>query len=142
MFYLNLIWAHKRELLLLSLAAIVSPCAQAGSVSAEFVLDGKTFKPAEVAAFHVRQPSDVRKFVTYVMLTAEPVNADKVKSSLDPLRSLDQDPAALGDHLGLWILSDGTIEVGAHVGGDAFTGEAYPVGGAGGAGGVTRGGRG
>jgi len=128
MFSLNLIWAPKRSVVLVTLAAVLSPSAWAGSVSAEFVLDGKPFKPTEVAAFRVRSPSDKSKFLTYVVLTTKPVDADKIGNSPDPVRSLQHGPAALGDYLSAWIETDGTIEVAAHVEGDVYTGEAYPVG--------------
>jgi hypothetical protein len=128
MFALDPMWTLKRTCLLIVFGAVLSPTAHAGSVNGQFVLDGKPFKPAEVAAFRVRDPADQSKLLTYVVLTAKPVNADKIKNSPDPVHSLRYGPEALGDHLGIWIHADNTIEVAAHVDGDAFTEEAYPEG--------------
>jgi hypothetical protein len=102
---------------------VVSACslsAEAASVSGQFVLGGKPLKPAEVAAFRMRDQSHPRDFEAYVMLTTKAVNKDKIKASIDPYAVAINDPAVSGeasDYIALSISADGTTGLNAHVGG-------------------------
>ena len=113
---------RKRHLLLLALAAsAVSLAAHAGTLNGQFVLGGKPFKPAEVAAFRMRDQFHPREFETYVMLTTKAVNNDKIKSSIDPYTVAINDPAVFGkessDYIALSVGGDGKTGLNAHVGG-------------------------
>ena len=107
-------------------AAVLSLPAYAGSVSAEVVVDGKAFKPTEIVAFRDREGRNPRKFLTRVVLSASPLNADRIKNSLVPDQILREDLAIRGNHLDVWVFSDGVLEVGAHVNGDDYSSEAFP----------------
>ena len=101
-------------------ASAASSGAHATSVSGQFTLAGKPFKPIEVAAFRIRDQFSPHEFETYVMLTMKPVNKDKIKSSLDPYTTAINDPAAFGDgvdYIAFSVHKDGTTSVNAHVGG-------------------------
>lgn len=114
------------RILLFAFVAVLSLPAYAGSVSAEVVVDGKAFKPTEVVAFRDREGRNPRKFLTRVVLTASPLNADRIKNSLIPDEILREDSAAQGDHLDVWVFPDGVLEVGVHVNGDDYSSEAFP----------------
>jgi hypothetical protein len=93
----------------------------ADSVSGQFVLDGKALAPAHVAAFRIRDMQDARKFRTYVMLTATPVNAAAVAADVDPYTTAINDPAVFdADHLALFVKDNGEVSLNAHVGGKQY----------------------
>jgi len=107
-------------LLLAFVAAATSVCAHAGTVSGQFVLGGKPFKPTEVAAFRIRDQFNPREFETYVMLTTKPVDKAKIKASLDPYTTAINDPAVSGrtnDYIALSVHPNGTTSINAHIGG-------------------------
>jgi hypothetical protein len=110
-----------RHRLLLGLVVSASSLsAEAASVSGQFVLGGKPLKPAEVAAFRMRDQFHPRAFEAYVMLTTKAVDKDKIKASIDPYAVAINDPAVSGDasdYLALSISADGTTGLNAHVGG-------------------------
>ena len=94
--------------------------ARADSVSGQFVLGGKPLKPAEVAAFRMRDQFDPRAYETYVMLTTKAVDKDKIRASIDPYAVAINDPAVsgeAGDYIALSISADGKTGLNAHVGG-------------------------
>lgn len=112
---------RKRNLLFAVVVSAVSLNASAGSVSGQFTLAGKPLKPAEVAAFRIRDQFNPRAFETYVMLTTKAVNKDKIAASLDPYSVAINDPAVFGkegsDYIALSVAGDGKTGLNAHVGG-------------------------
>src|SRR5260221_464379 len=77
---------------------VVSACplsADAASVSGQFALGGKPLKPAEVAAFRMRDQFHPRDLETYVMLTTKAVNKEKIKAAIDPYAVARNDPAKI-----------------------------------------------
>jgi len=109
----------KRDLWFGVVLGVCSMSAEAASVSGQFVLGGKPLKPAEVAAFRIRDQFNPRAFETYVMLTTKAVNKDKIKASIDPYAAAINDPAAFGDgvdYIALSISADGKTGLNAHVG--------------------------
>jgi hypothetical protein len=92
--------------------------AQAGPISGQFVIGGKTVPVSEVAAFRMRDTFNPRTFETYVMLTAKPVDRAAIGASLDPYSVAINDPAVHdADYLGFSVRADGQVSVNAHVGG-------------------------
>jgi hypothetical protein len=94
--------------------------AEAASVRGQFTLGGKPFKPAEVAAFRIRDQFNPRALETYVMLTTKAVNKEKIQAAIDPYAVAINDPAAFGDgvdYIALSISADGKTGLNAHVGG-------------------------
>jgi len=91
----------------------------AAPVSGQFELDGKATKPAQAAAFRVRDQFHPREVETYVMLTATAVDKEAIKASLDPYSTAINDPAVSGDndYLAFWIKANGETQMNAHVGG-------------------------
>jgi hypothetical protein len=95
--------------------------ADAGPISGQFVLDGKTVPVREVAAFRVRDPFNPRTFETYVMLTAKPVDRAAIDASLDPYALAINDPAVRdADYLAFSVRADGETSMNAHVGGTQY----------------------
>lgn len=92
--------------------------AQAGPISGQFVIGGKTVPVSEVAAFRMRDQFNPRTFETYVMLTAKPVDRATIGASLDPYSVAINDPAVHdADYLAFSVRADGQVSVNAHVGG-------------------------
>jgi hypothetical protein len=128
MFTLKPIWTPSLTFLLFALTAMVSPGAHANSVSADILVNGKPFRPAAVAAFRDREGRNPRNFLTYVVLTAKPLNTSEIKASLVPDHSVSEDPAGSGDKVSVWVHSDGTTEVNVQVDDDSYVGVVYPPG--------------
>ena len=111
---------RQHQLLLCLVVSAFSLGAQAAPVSGQFVLGGKPLKPAEVAAFRMRDQFNPRTFETYVMLTTKAVDKEKIKASPDPYTVAINDPAVSGnqsDYIALSIGPDGKAGLNAHVGG-------------------------
>ena len=111
----------------LAFALVALTCALPGSgaaapVGGQFELDGQATKPANVAAFRVRDQFHPREIETYVMLTATPVDKEAIKSSLDPYATAINDPAVMGenDYLAFWVKANGETQMNAHVGGTQY----------------------
>ena len=107
------------DFVLAGLIALVSMSVQAAAVTGDFTLGGKPLKPAEVAAFRIRDQFAPREFETYVMLTTRPVDKQKISGSLDAYATAINDPAVSGqaDYIALSVHKDGKTTVNAHVGG-------------------------
>ncbi len=111
-----------RSAVLAGLAGLLAagPIA-ADSVSGEFVLDGKAYKPTEVAAFRVRDQFNPRQFQTYVMLTTKAVDREAIRNSIDPYTTAINDAAVMNDdYLSLHVDADGETSINAHVGGTQY----------------------
>lgn len=126
MFSMRSIKSSPLRCALMALMAMASFVAQAGTVSGQVVMGGVSFKPAQIAAFRDRASSDPRTFMTLVVLTIQPIKAEKISQSLDPWRALREDPAAAADRIDVFVLADGTIEVGAQLNDDSLSEDAYP----------------
>ncbi|AVP96107.1 hypothetical protein C7S18_02365 [Ahniella affigens] len=108
------------KVLALSLSLILIGRADAASVNAEFVLNGQSLKPSQVAAFRIRDSFNPREQETYVMLTSEPVDAAAIVADLDPYARAINDPAANADHLNFFVKSNGDVSMNAKVGGTQY----------------------
>lgn len=108
-----------RNLILAGLAALsFAHGAHADSVSGEFQLDGNKLAFAEVAAFRVRDQWNPREYVTYVLLSAKPVDRAAIAADVDPYTAAINDDAVLhADHIAFHVKADGTVDMNAHVGG-------------------------
>jgi hypothetical protein len=92
--------------------------AHAGTISGQFVIDGKPVAVKEVAAFRMRDQFNPRSSETYVMLTAKPVDSAAISASLDPYSVAINDPATRdADYIAFSVKANGEIAVNAHVGG-------------------------
>ena len=111
-----------RTPLLAALAGLaIAPGAWADSVSGQFTLGGNSVKPAEVAAFRVRDQFNPREFTTYVMLTATPVDKATIAKDTDPYTTAINDEAVRdADYLAFHVDADGTVGMNAHVGGTQY----------------------
>jgi len=110
----------KRPLLaLLAVASTgLSAPVLADSVSGRFELEGKAVEPAHVAAFRIRDQSDPYQHMTYVMLTASPVQRDAIAAATDPYAVAINDPAASGtDYLSFSVDGSGEVQINARVDG-------------------------
>src|SRR4029077_16133830 len=82
----------------------------AGTISGQFVLDGKPVPVHEVAAFRVRAQFNPRTAETYVMLTVKPVDRAAISASLDPYAVAINDPAVHDDdYLAFSVRANGEI---------------------------------
>jgi len=100
------------------IAAFAAPATNAASVSGQFTLASEPFKPAEVAAFRVRDRSNPHEYATFVILTAKAVDKDKIGASRDPYGLATKDPAAShADTIKLWVRKNGEVTVIADVAG-------------------------
>lgn len=111
---------HKQKMSFLAFAALALPaCAAADSVSGQFELAGKPTKPAEVAAFRMRDQFHPRTFETYVVLSSKAlVNKEAIRSSLDPYAAAINDPTILhADHIAFSVRENGEVSMNANVGG-------------------------
>jgi hypothetical protein len=108
-----------RNLVLAGLAGLsFAHGACADSVSGRFQLDGNAVAPVEVAAFRVRDQWNPREYVTYVLLSAKPVDREAIAADIDPYTAAINDDAVLhADHIAFHVKADGTVEMNAHVGG-------------------------
>lgn len=106
--------------LALSLGLILIGTADAAAVDAEFVLNGQSLKPTQVAAFRIRDSFNPREMQTYVMLTNEPVDAASIVADLDPYARAINDPAADADHLTFFVKANGEVSMNAKVGGTQY----------------------
>lgn len=108
----------KRQLLVLlaiSSAGLSAP-ALADSVSGRFEIDGRAIEPAHVAAFRIRDQFDPYRQMTYVMLTAGPVQREAISAAIDPYAVAINDPATSGaDYLSFSVDGKGEVQVNARV---------------------------
>lgn len=97
---------------LLAVLSLFATSAFADSVKGEFALEGKpSVKPVEVLAFR----SDNK---TVVMLTAKPLDRERIAHSSDPESTAVNDKAAMDtDYLELFVDASGVVSLNAHVGG-------------------------
>jgi len=103
------------------IALVLSSAASADTTSGQFTLDGVALKPSHVAAFRVRDQLSARKFETYVMLTTQPVDSEKISASRDPYSTAINDDAVRdADYLAISVAADGTADMNAHVGGTQY----------------------
>ena len=95
--------------------------AAADSVGGQFVLDGKVFKPSQVAAFRVRDQFHPREFESYVMLTTAAVDRAAIAADDDPYAVAINDPAVKdADYLSLFVRANGEVSMNAHIGGTQY----------------------
>jgi hypothetical protein len=93
----------------------------AAPISGKFILDGKPVQVREIFAFRTRDQFNPRTFLTYVMLTAKPVDRAAIAAALDPYTMAINDPAAHDqDYIGLSIEASGEVDVNARVGGTQY----------------------
>ena len=111
-----------RTPLIVALAGLfVAQGAWADSVSGQFTLGGNAVKPAEVAAFRVRDQFNPREFTTYVMLTATPVDKPTIAKDTDPYaRAINDDAVRDADYLSFHVNAAGVVGMNAHVGGTQY----------------------
>lgn len=109
---------HKLCLLALATAALPA-IAAADSVSGQFELGGKPTKPAEVAAFRMRDQFHPRTFETFVVLSSKPLEKkEAIRTALDPYSALINDPSIFkADHLSFSVHENGEVGMNASVGG-------------------------
>jgi len=103
------------------IALVLSTAASADTTSGQFTLDGVVLKPSHVAAFRVRDQRNPRKFETYVMLTTQPVDSEKISASRDPYTTaINDDAVSDADYLAISVSADGTAGMNAHAGGTQY----------------------
>lgn len=109
--------SHMKKLgWLIFVATFAAPQALAGSVSGQFTLDGKAFKPTEVAAFRLRDHGSAREYNTYVVLSTKAMDKAKIVGALDPYTVALNDPAVSeNDYVSLWVYKDGGVSVSANI---------------------------
>lgn len=105
----------------LGLVLTCGAAAAADRVGGQFVLDGKAFKPTEVAAFRVRDQFHPREYETYVMLTAAAVDRAAIARDDDPYAVAINDAAVKdADYLSLFVRANGEVSMNAHMGGTQY----------------------
>jgi hypothetical protein len=101
-----------------TLPGLAATQAGPGPISGQLVLDGKPVPVSEVAAFRMRDQFNPRTIETHVMLTAKPVDREKISASLDPYTTAINDPAAMdADYLAFSVRANGEVALNAHVAG-------------------------
>jgi hypothetical protein len=98
--------------LLFAVLSLFTASALADSVKGEFTLEGKpSVKPIEVIGFR----SDNK---TVVMLTATPLDRERISHSSNPEITATNDKAAMDtDYLELFVNASDEVSLNAHVGG-------------------------
>jgi hypothetical protein len=109
---------HRGWLLALPLLASGSVVGAADSASGGITMDGTQIAPSNVAAFRIRDSFAPRERVSFVMLTASPVERERIAADTDPYALAINDPAVRdADWLGFTIDAKGEVQMNARVGG-------------------------
>ena len=102
-------------------ALLVAPACWADSVSGQFQLGSTVMKPAEVAAFRIRNEFNPREYTTYVMLTTLPVQREAIAKDTDPYTTAINDDAVRdADYLAFHVDGKNVVGMNAHVGGTQY----------------------
>ena len=104
-----------------SILLALSGGAWADSVTGKFVIGDKPLDLKHIAAFRVRDQRNARKFETYVMWTAAPVDQKAISSSRDPYSMAINDAAVKdADYVAFSVEADGKVTMNAHVAGTQY----------------------
>lgn len=109
---------YRGLLLALPLLASSGTITAADSASGGISMDGTLIAPPNVAAFRIRDTFAPRERVSFVMLTASPVERAAIAASTDPYTLAINDPAVRdADWLGFNVDAKGEVQMNARVGG-------------------------
>ena len=109
---------YRGLLLALPLLAGSGLAAAADSASGGITMDGTQLAPPHAAAFRIRDTFAPRERVSFVMLTANPVEREAIAASTDPYTLAINDPAVRdADWLGFTVDAKGEVQLNARIGG-------------------------
>lgn len=95
--------------------------AKGQPVKGQFVLNGKAFKPAEIAAFYIASESNPSQFLTLVLLTAKPLDRGAIARSSDPGSTARNDNAMRdADSLTFYVQANGEVDLNATIDGTQY----------------------
>ncbi len=103
------------QLIGLIVLLLVTPMAEAGTVTGQFKLEsGGTIAPKAAAAYPVREQYDARNESVEIMLSTVPIDAEAAANALNPhTEAINQDALRQGNYILLWVTPDGRVSMNA-----------------------------